>query len=163
MSFINNFQPGFAALPEQLTETVIASLTAWDQRVAELNLTLNSTPEFNAAIAKVWCSSVYVADSCIRKPELLVELLNSGDLSAIYSGKTYAEKLAHGSIDTQAELMTKLREFRRREMVRIAWRDLAGWAELAETLTDLSHLADACIQYALDFLYQEASELRGTP
>ncbi|MGZ4981413.1 MAG: bifunctional [glutamate--ammonia ligase]-adenylyl-L-tyrosine phosphorylase/[glutamate--ammonia-ligase] adenylyltransferase, partial [Methylobacter sp.] len=45
----------------------------------------------------------------------------------------------------------------------IAWRDLAGWAELSETLADLSHLADACIQFALDFLYREACALRGTP
>jgi len=48
-------------------------------------------------------------------------------------------------------------------MVRIAWRDLAGWANLAETLLDLSHLADACIQSALTFLYQQACAKRGTP
>ncbi|MDO9270930.1 MAG: bifunctional [glutamate--ammonia ligase]-adenylyl-L-tyrosine phosphorylase/[glutamate--ammonia-ligase] adenylyltransferase, partial [Methylobacter sp.] len=71
--------------------------------------------------------------------------------------------LAQRPIATQAELMSGMRHFRCREMVRIAWRDLAGWAELSETLADLSHLADACIQYALDFLYREACELRGTP
>ena len=48
-------------------------------------------------------------------------------------------------------------------MIRIAWRDLAGWAPLSETLADLSWLADACIQYALSFLYNQACEKRGTP
>jgi glutamate-ammonia-ligase adenylyltransferase len=163
MSFIKNIHSGLVALPEQLKESVVASLTVWDERVTELKLTVNLTPEVNAAITKVWCSSLFVAESCTRKPELLVELVNSGDLTARYSENTYAEKLASISVDTQAELMAKLRAFRRREMVRIAWRDLADWAELAETLTDLSHLADACIQSALDFLYQEACELRGTP
>lgn len=171
MSFIKNIESEFAALPDQLRATVIDSLTKWDERVTELKLNITPTPEFNAAIVKVWCSSLFVAESCTRKPELLADLVNSGDLSAVYSENNYAEKLVLSSaeglaqtpVETQAELMTKLRDFRRREMVRIAWRDLAGWAELSETLADLSHLADACIQYALDFLYQEACELRGTP
>jgi len=163
MSFINNFDFGCAALPDELRATVIASLTKWDDRLADLKLGINPSPEFNASIAKVWCSSLFIAESCTRKPELLVDLVNSGDLSMIYTDNSYAEKLARTPVETQAELMMKLRDFRRLEMVRIAWRDLAGWAELSETLVDLSHLADACIQYALDFLYQEACELRGIP
>jgi len=163
MSFIKNLESEFAALPDQLRATVIASLTKWDERLVELKLNIPPSAEFNAAIVKVWCSSLFVAESCTRKPELLTDLINSGDLSAIYTENRYVEKLAGTPIETQAELMEKLRHFRRREMVRIAWRDLAGWAELSETLTDLSHLADACIQFALDFLYQEACDLRGTP
>ncbi|MGZ8182351.1 MAG: bifunctional [glutamate--ammonia ligase]-adenylyl-L-tyrosine phosphorylase/[glutamate--ammonia-ligase] adenylyltransferase [Methylobacter sp.] len=163
MSFIKNLEPEFAALPDQLRSTVTDSLAKWDERLTELNLNISRTPEFTASIAKVWCSSLFVAESCTRKPELLVDLVNSGDLSAAYHQNSYVEKLAHAPVETQAELMTKLRDFRRREMVRIAWRDLAGWAELSETLSELSHLADACIQYALHFLYQEACELRGTP
>ncbi|MDO9168693.1 MAG: bifunctional [glutamate--ammonia ligase]-adenylyl-L-tyrosine phosphorylase/[glutamate--ammonia-ligase] adenylyltransferase [Methylobacter sp.] len=180
MSFIKNLEAECASLPDQLTATVIDSLTKWDEQIKELKLNFTQTPEFNASIAKVWCSSLFVAESCTRKPELLVDLVNSGDLSAIYGENSYVEKLAPSPVESQAELspgmvcmpqacreqawlMIKLRHFRRREMVRIAWRDLAGWAELSETLTDLSHLADACIQYALDFLYQEACELRGTP
>ncbi|MGZ5600737.1 MAG: bifunctional [glutamate--ammonia ligase]-adenylyl-L-tyrosine phosphorylase/[glutamate--ammonia-ligase] adenylyltransferase, partial [Methylobacter sp.] len=163
MSFINNLESEFTALPDQLKTAVIDSLTKWHERITELKLNINQTPYFNAALVKVWCSSLFVAESCIRKPELLADLINSGDLSAIYNQTGYAEKLERAPVESQAELMTKLRDFRRREMVRIAWRDLAGWAELSETLADLSHLADACIQYALDFLYQEACDLRGTP
>ena len=163
MTFIKNLQLDFASLPEQLTETVIISLTKWDEQITECKLSLNATPAFYDSLVKVWCSSLFVAESCTRKPELLVDLVNSGDLSSLYSQKTYAEKLTKLAVATQAELMIKLRHFRRREMVRIAWRDLAGWADLTETLTDLSHLADTCIQFALDFLYQEACELRGTP
>ncbi len=59
--------------------------------------------------------------------------------------------------------MRQLRLFRRREMIRIAWRDLAGWSDLGETLQDLTALADASIQFALDFLYQQACEKRGVP
>lgn len=163
MSFIKNLEPEFAKLPDGLRAAVAASLGQWDERLTELKLAISESPEFNASIVKVWCSSEFIAESCSRKPELLVDLVNSGDLSAAYAKNSYAEKLAHAPVETQAELMAKLRYFRRREMVRIAWRDLAGWSELAETLADLSHLADACIQHALDFLYREACELRGTP
>ncbi|MFA6164381.1 MAG: bifunctional [glutamate--ammonia ligase]-adenylyl-L-tyrosine phosphorylase/[glutamate--ammonia-ligase] adenylyltransferase [Methylobacter sp.] len=163
MSFIKNLEPEFAALPDGLRASVAVSLKKWDEHLTVLNLSLDHTPEFMASISKVWCSSLFVAESCTRQPELLVDLVMSGDLSANYAENSYVDKLAHTQIETEADLMVQLRRFRRREMVRIAWRDLAGWAELSETLTNLSWLADACIQYALDFLYQKACELRGTP
>jgi len=48
-------------------------------------------------------------------------------------------------------------------MVRIAWRDLAGWANLEETVTTLSALADACLEEALAKLYEWACARDGAP
>ena len=48
-------------------------------------------------------------------------------------------------------------------MLRIAWRDLAGRADLEETMTELSDLADACIEGALTVLYEGLCRQRGTP
>ena len=56
-----------------------------------------------------------------------------------------------------------LRQFRTREMVRIIWRDLTRSAELEETTADMSRLAEACLQGALDFLYPRACAEWGTP
>jgi len=53
------------------------------------------------------------------------------------------------ALEDDAELMRELRIRRREEMARIAFRDLTGLAELDETLGDLSDLADACIEAAL--------------
>ncbi len=83
MSFFKNPEPDFAALPDELRSAVIASLTKLDERLAELNIA--QSPEVSASVAKVWFSSLFVAESCMRKPELLVELVNSGDLRVIYS------------------------------------------------------------------------------
>ncbi len=163
MSVINNLAPEFDTLPDELHSTVTSSLKLWHEKLTELNPDFHPTPEFNAAMIKVWCSSLFVVESCTRRPDLLVDLVNSGDLSANYNNHCYAGKLARMRIESEAELMQELRRFRRREMVRIAWRDLAGWAQLSETLMDLSLLADACIQYALAFLFQQACEKRGTP
>ena len=41
-----------------------------------------------------------------------------------------------------------LREWRRRELLRIAWRDIAGRAALTDTLLEVSAFADACIRAA---------------
>ncbi len=163
MLTINNLEPQIKTLPPSLQAPIKSSLDHWLSLLNQNNLTLNPTDKLLQSIPKVWCSSEFVTESCTRKPELLVDLVNSGDLDSFYSEQTYQTKLANLEIADEIELMTKLRQFRCREMVRIAWRDLAGWADLAETLMDLSLLADACIQYALAFLNQQACELRGTP
>ena len=150
-------------LPEALKTTVLIALDQWDQRLEKLNLELFSSAELSSSFIKVWGSSQFVSDSCIRYPELLIDLVNTGDLFKAYPQNNYTLKLAQLSVSNEDELMQNLRYFRRQQMVRIAWRDLAGWATLSETLGELSWLADACIQYALAFLYQEACERRGTP
>ncbi len=46
---------------------------------------------------------------------------------------------------------TLLRRFRQREMVRVAYRDLAGLADAIEVSNELSELGQACVQAGLDF------------
>ena len=46
-------------------------------------------------------------------------------------------------------LLREERRLRRRELVRIAWRDLTGRAALGEVLADLTQLADTAIDVAL--------------
>ena len=48
-------------------------------------------------------------------------------------------------------------------MVRIIWRDLANWSDLAETMADLSAMADVCIQQTLSLLYDWQVEINGIP
>lgn len=163
MSFINNLESELEALPEALNASVTPFLKAWDERLAKLESDFQPPPEFMTSLVKVWSSSCSVAESCIRQPEIIIDLVNSRDLFVAYDEHGYHDRMAKLAVDSEASLMTGLRHFRRREMVRIAWRDLAGWAGLDETLLELSRLADACIQYALDFLYRKACESRGTP
>jgi glutamate-ammonia-ligase adenylyltransferase len=159
MSFIAQLQPQLHTLPETLRATVASSLQHWHDAVANIEL----PADISDSLVKVWASSEFIATSCTRNPTLLPTLIESGDLTRSYSSDYYATQLKQLVIADEAALMTALRQFRRREMVRIAWRDLAGWSELSETLIELSWLADACIQFALDFLYKQACEKRGTP
>ncbi|MGR8942541.1 MAG: bifunctional [glutamate--ammonia ligase]-adenylyl-L-tyrosine phosphorylase/[glutamate--ammonia-ligase] adenylyltransferase, partial [Gammaproteobacteria bacterium] len=159
---MNSFASAIA-VPAELQETLAANLQKMTDQLAELNLEMPPVPEIADSLPKVWCGSAFVAEQCIQRPAMLIDLVASGDLTRIYDDQRYREKLGALGVASESELMSALRQFRRREMVRIAWRDLAGWSGLGETLRDLSLLAEACIQYALDFLYRQATEKRGTP
>ena len=130
-------------------------------------------------LPKVWACSEFVARSCLLHPQMLTDLVDSGDLFRARRADEFdinaaprkwsgdgppteaGEYLARAA--DEAELKSRLRILRRREMVRIAWRDLAGWADLAEVVADLSRLADFCIGAALSWLYRRAVERHGTP
>ncbi len=118
-----------------------------------------------ATLPLVWFCSEFVARSCIREPRLLADLERSGDLLQSYSAQGHAERLqcALRGVADESALMARLRGFRRREMVRIAWRDICGWADLEEVTTDLSSLADACITASLELLQRWLSAELGTP
>ena len=118
-----------------------------------------------AALARVWVGSEFVAESCCSSPRLLFDLLDSGDLQRVYTEQDYIERLSARLVDvaTEEALMRELRLFRRREQVRIIWRDLSRSASLLQTTTEVSWLADVCIDLALQWLYQQACDKWGTP
>lgn len=114
---------------------------------------------------RVFAASEYVAVSCERDPALLAGLAAEGRLLAHADEHWLAADLASLAANVTAEsgLMAVLRRFRRRHMVRIAWRDLAGWASLEETLRDLSDLADVCIRFACARMYEQLVARYGVP
>ena len=117
-------------------------------------------------IQHAWAFSNFISKTCIRDPAMLLDLVNSGDLEVQYEPGEYARRLdLFESIENDPiqPLQTRLRHFRSREMVRIAWRDLVGWSGLDTTLAELSALADACIQHALSILYEQQCRTYGMP
>jgi len=124
-----------------------------------------SGTEREPELMRVLALSDFVAQALLREPALLSDLYTAGDLHRKYSEGQYRDAL-QGRLEgclNEAQLGELLRRYRRREMVRIAWRDLAGHADLVETTADLSHLADACIDSALELLYRWHCEQWGTP
>ena len=118
-----------------------------------------------AALARVWGSSAFVARTCLRHPALLLELVQSGDLQGSYTPGQHREALAAAlvGVSNDQTLGVVLRRYRRREMVRIAWRDIAGWAPLAESLRDLSALASASVDLALTQIHTWLAQELGVP
>jgi [glutamine synthetase] adenylyltransferase / [glutamine synthetase]-adenylyl-L-tyrosine phosphorylase len=135
---------------------------AWARQQA---LAVPDDPEFEARRQGVWAASEYLAITAARHPEDFAALLAAGALERTYApgelGRRVTEAI-QGVADEPA-LHRALRLLRRREMMRIIWRDIAAAAPLSETLEDLSELADVCIRGALDCLYTWTSAELGTP
>ncbi len=126
----------------------------WDELEAAAeaeNLSLPADPDLVDSLKRVFAFSDFVAKNCIRHPKLLKNLLESGDLDSAYGPDGYPVRLktVMEGVEDEADLSDRLRRFRRWEMTRIAFRDLAGKADLTEVTADLSALADACIDGAL--------------
>jgi glutamate-ammonia-ligase adenylyltransferase len=135
--------------PESQVATTLAAL----QADAGTRAALAQAPaDILATLPRVLAASDFVAESCTRNPQLLVALLARGDLTR----RLAPGELASGAPElsaavTEGEAQGALRRWRRHELVRIAWRDLAGWADLDETLADLTAFADAAIRTALAY------------
>ncbi len=127
--------------------------------------TLTENTDLVSSAEMVLTGSKFVAQWGERYPEFAQQLIASGDLERSYSDSTYLDKLSQQLtlVDDEPSLHKQLRLFRQREMVRIIWRDLAGWADLAETIRELSALADACVEQTLTLLQTWLSSTFGQP
>jgi len=171
-------QLGFASIPELLRPKTEGH---WAQFCERLDGSQKSA--FAAAIAaapigpivcveqltRCFTSSEFVAQSAMAKPDMFIELIASGDLFRPLGESGYQNfKDAVATACSDAELDVCLRRHRRREMMRIVWRDLVRSAnldadDLYQTTGELSEFADTAVQLALDFHYAQLQNTHGTP
>jgi len=151
---------GIEMLPAPLRASVERALRDLEGQLS----TLPAGP-MHESVVRVIAASDFVVQQCLRDPDLLAGLVASGDLTRGYQNGELARRLRAeiAKADSEVVLQGTLRRLRQREMVRIAWRDLAGWANLGETLATLSELADACVDAALGFLHESLVARHGTP
>lgn len=133
--------------------------------LASNNLVLPDDETVRESMKIVFSLSEFVSKNCILSPDILIGLIHSQDLMKSYEPGRFHEKLSRQLAHCRNEkaLRQQLARFRLREMIRIAWRDLSGWADLSETLDDLTAFADACVENALDRLYAWQCRQMGTP
>lgn len=129
--------------PESLPAGLRQRFEQTAARLADLDAELPATLADTAG--RVLVSSQFVLDTLIRQPEALLAGLQNPD--PIDSAEIAAR--VHQAGATENEAMQLLRRVRNVELARIAWRDIAGIADLDRTLADLSELADGLIAGAL--------------
>jgi glutamate-ammonia-ligase adenylyltransferase len=157
------------ALPDglspELRPTVELALGAIAENTAAM-AALEAAPQaVRESLPRVFACSGFIASSCTRNPNFLPSLFAAGSLTtARHPGALTGtlRQAAAGAID-EAAMMKLLRENRRRESVRIAWRDLAGWSSVEESLRDLTELAEASIALAQEFAWQMLVARHGVP
>ncbi|WP_116368418.1 bifunctional [glutamate--ammonia ligase]-adenylyl-L-tyrosine phosphorylase/[glutamate--ammonia-ligase] adenylyltransferase [Parahaliea mediterranea] len=93
--------------------------------------------------------SPFVADLLQRDPQPMLDLLATGELLRSLAAGEVEQQLQAALAAEQADLLPVLRQFRRRQMLRIIWRDFCRLAPTLETTRDTSLLAEASIRCAL--------------
>ena len=158
------FRNAIAVVPAELHPAAEAHWRVFAPQLTDL-LESELAHEWLKSLVRVFATSEFVAQSAERHPGLIGELLVSKSLYRRYPAGTLTKQVqqAAESARDEDELKKVLRSLRRREMVRIAWRDLAGRAELAEVVETLSELADGCIDAALNWLTRRAYAEQGVP
>jgi glutamate-ammonia-ligase adenylyltransferase len=123
-------------------------------RSASLAVTFRDHPGAAARTCQLLGSSRVVGDAMRRHPEF-VDILDDDDALVAESARG---ELVADALDTlewrgdQEQRREGLRRFKRRELLRIATRDLLGYARLEATERELTGLAEACLEAALTSL-----------
>lgn len=97
--------------------------------------------------------SEFLAEVAIRTPDIVEELMLSGHLQRRKSAADILAELQHGRKDPDQLLW--LRRYHQSEFMRIGLRHILGLADHEQNFEELSALADACLQYALEIVLRK--------
>ncbi|MEZ5591675.1 MAG: bifunctional [glutamate--ammonia ligase]-adenylyl-L-tyrosine phosphorylase/[glutamate--ammonia-ligase] adenylyltransferase [Gammaproteobacteria bacterium] len=162
---MNDFHTALSTLPKLLHKDLLIHWELFQDNAARQQLEMPDNPAFWQQLVQVWGSSEFVARACIREPDLLLEL-SQQQLQSPCHAQQLRDQLTQalaGCEDNDSLLSERLRTFRRRQMARIAWRDLAGIADVTTILRELSDLADVILDETLQRLYDGLCQRYGTP
>jgi glutamate-ammonia-ligase adenylyltransferase len=155
-----------ASMLKHQNERFLAAMQVYPQILEQIS----DNAHLHAELEKVWIASDFAADICCTTPWIFADLLRSGDLFLDYASwemqlPAFVKRLPPEltNIDPLAALRQQLRYFRKREMLRIIWRDVNGSAELMDTCSDLSMLADVCMAFAIEQLTPVCQKAHGIP
>jgi glutamate-ammonia-ligase adenylyltransferase len=156
-----------AQLLQRYTSDFARALTGFPELAARVQGEAALLPQ----LQRLWLASDYLAEVCCNNPAVLQDLLDSGDLEREYpdwlehAAAVLARlvPVAESSAAAQEQLKRGLRLLRKREMLRILWRDNSGVADLFATCRELSALADACVKLALRELTPRLQQQHGLP
>jgi glutamate-ammonia-ligase adenylyltransferase len=133
--------------PDRVATRLDAFIAAYGARATLFEL-WNLNPTIFELLLLLFDRSEFLAEMAIRTPDLVDELVVSGRLRQRKSAKETLRDLRHGIADADQHLW--LRRYHQVELMRIGLRDILGLADSDQYLAELSALADACLQYALE-------------
>lgn len=154
--------PSLESVPELLRESVEHWWERASDREAFQSAYAALSPEQTQELPKVVACSEFIAAALIQDPQALGWLARHDDpSSAAAADEDYESRIAATTDIASAQQL--LREWRRRQMMRIAWRDIAGRAPVRETLTAVSLFADAAVRAAVRAAENQARAVFGDP
>lgn len=111
-------------------------------------------PNVFAHILKLFDRSEFLAELAIREPDLVDELEVGGHLVRQKDTAQTLQDLRHGRTDPDQHLW--LRRYFQTEFMRLGLRDILGTVHFIQASLELTALAEACVQYALELVTRRA-------
>ncbi len=120
----------------------------WEQHPAFFQRLMVSTQGLRCLIA-VFTYSPFLSEEILQHPEWAEELMDSDVLARVRTAETMRE-LLHSMLPPGPVAAIDLARFRRHQMLRILVRDVLGLASLPEITGEITALADAILEVALE-------------
>ena len=138
----------------------IINLSRYVENISDVSVlvsTIASAPPLAQMMAVIFGSSQYMSDILIRQPGYLYWLMEDRSWREMDGADAYAEEIrreamAFGETETR---LNAVRRAQRKMMLRIGVRDLLGQTNVLDTTRELSDLADAVSQVALEIVREE--------
>ena len=138
------------------------ALNNWEQFVAGIEeperhfQDLLLQPKRFELMLKIFAGSQFLADTLSSNPQFFDWVTTPKIVSKLRSRDTLREELAHlrASVSDHAAWLAALREFRKREILRIGTRDICLQVDQVEIFTELTNLASAIVNAALEAAWQ---------
>jgi glutamate-ammonia-ligase adenylyltransferase len=133
--------------PDRVVARLDTYVSAYGAR-AMLYEAWTSNPSLFDLLVLLFDRSEFLAETAIRVPDLVDDLAESGQLRRRKTAEQILGDLRHRREDEDQRLW--LRRYHQAEFMRLGLRDILGLADFEQNLVELSGLADACLQYALE-------------
>ncbi len=133
--------------PDRVLARLDSYVSAYGSRAMLYEAWANNPALFDLLLL-LFDRSEFLAEMAIRTPDLVDELEQSGRLRRSKSTAQILADLRHGRDD--ADQRAWIRRYHQAEFMRLGLRDILGLADFEQNLAELSALADACLQYALE-------------
>ncbi|HLX94380.1 MAG TPA: bifunctional [glutamate--ammonia ligase]-adenylyl-L-tyrosine phosphorylase/[glutamate--ammonia-ligase] adenylyltransferase [Verrucomicrobiae bacterium] len=133
--------------PDRVLTRLASFISAYAARVPLLEL-WNANPPLFELMLWLFDRSEFLAEMAIRTPDLIDDVVAGERLRQRKTAEQILKELRRGSGD--ADQFLWLRRYHETELMRLGLRDILGLADFEQNLVELSALADACLQYALE-------------
>jgi glutamate-ammonia-ligase adenylyltransferase len=145
--------------PDRVLTRLASFISAYAARVPLLEL-WSGNPALFELMLMLFDRSEFLAEIAIRTPDLIDDVVTGERLRQRKTADQILEELRYGRDD--ADQFLWLRRYHETELMRLGLRDILGLADFEQNLMELSALADACLQYALEVVMRK-NKIRKPP
>lgn len=145
--------------PDRVLTRLDRFIAAYGARAALMEM-WSYNPALFELMLRLFDRSEFLAEAAIRDPDLVDDLVESGHLRRRKTAAEILADLRHGLGDDDQFLW--LRRYHQTELMRLGLRDILGLADFEQNLAELSALADACLQYAVEVVMRR-NQIKSPP